>query len=152
LFNTGVVYENAQDKYPTSLTLSQDIYKNSNIESVFLHYYAGYTFDANVYSSEWLSKYRHNNYPVYSDAISYWNILPSYGLVLPALMVYPDSIIKRNEYLYLSQFNTEKSLMEVPEKGQPYISAPSVIYSTSELPLDSMSKIYSNSRSSIFVK
>ena len=138
LFNTGFVYEVTGD-VPTSISLSMERMKKSGDENMTVSLGAAYTYEQNVFSARWLSKSRDKKNPVYSNTLSYWNILPSYGMIFPSRVLRNTTRIGDNSYIYLNHGNIVGGRMG---RG----------YNTTEIspPLWENDKIYTNGDSEIY--
>ena len=142
LFNTGFVWEVTGDA-PTSISLSMERMKRSSDENANVSFSGAYTYEQDVFSARWLSKSIDNKNPVYSDKLSYWYILPSYGMIFPSRVLYNTTRIRDTSYIYLSHLNVVDGLMAIGRGSN---------YNTTEIspPLWGNNKIYSNGGSEIY--
>jgi uncharacterized membrane protein len=151
LFTSGFIYELTGDKFPTSISLSKTNYRRSNIEEVIAQFHSGYTFESDVFSARWLSNFKGKGSNVYSDVLSLWYILPSYGLLYPSKSIYPDTELTDNGYIYLSRLNVANSLMTVPVERDSTNDEHTFNYATSEISRLLQNKIYSNGGSEVYL-
>lgn len=108
LFNSGWVYEVADDN-PRSISLSQNSILNSkNIEDIKTFYVeGGFTSEYSVFGAEWLSKVREEKYSVYSDYLHKSHVLQSYGGLSNINEIIYNSKIPNNSYVYIGYFNLQ---------------------------------------------
>lgn len=152
LFSSGFIYEVAQDKGPTSISLSQAGFERSNIDKVVVSFHSEYVFTSDVVSARWLSNFRTEEGTIYSDDPSKWYILPNYALIFPSEVIYPETEVEGGSYIYLSNLNVVKSLMHVPVKNEPPSSKQAYNYATSYISPLLTAKIYSNGESEVYLK
>lgn len=152
LFGTGFIYEVAQDKGPTSISLSQADFEKSNSDEVIVSFHSEYAFTSDVVSAEWLYNFKTAGARVYSDDPSFWYILPNYASVFPAVVIYPETEVASGSYIYLSNLNVVKSLMNVPLKNAPPGSKLYYNYATFYISPLLTAKIYSNGESEVYLK
>ncbi len=152
LFNSGFIYEVARDKGPTSISLSQANFESSNIDAVVVSFHSEYVFTSDVLSAQWLSNFRTEGAKIYSDDLSKWHILPNYALIFPSEDIYPETEVESGSYIYLSNLNVVKSLMNVPVGNESPGSNQNYNYPTSYIYPLLTAKIYSNGESEVYLK
>lgn len=160
LFQSGLIYEVANDPVPSSIILSKN--KMSHNPSV--------VHESDVFSALWLSRYCYTaNTWVFSDRVSFDFVLNSYGnldrrmisllsnttnkIIPSGTWTYANRSFNANvnsSYIYLSQFN-------VLEKSITWDSRKDVYYDFNEVPILNdttafINRIYSNSLSQIYYR
>ena len=111
LLNSAWVYGIA-DEYPMGLR-SLALYQNSVAQGDDFgrnELYAGYYFDQDVCSVEWLAGYRKPDITIYADSGRRNLILRSYGM-LPGQEIMTNNTLLNNAYLYLGYPNVKYGIM-----------------------------------------
>lgn len=111
LFNSAWIYGIA-DEYPMGLR-SLALYQNSVAQGDDFgrnELYVGYYLDQDVYSVEWLAKYRKPDNTIYADSGRKTLIFQSYGM-LPGQKVMTNTTSLNNAYLYLGYPNVKYGIM-----------------------------------------
>ena len=153
LFNTGTLYELAQDR-PTSNSLSQEWVNSNGNPQEKINFYSGYVPEQNVYSFKWL--FNHNSANTISIFTGYTNIyslwaytsLPYKNVVINPLLTNETQYNKG--YIYLGRLEVVYGL--VGEWETQYLGSVHY-YNTSELSNvlhNKTNKIYSNGASNIY--
>ena len=117
LFQTGLIYEIANDSSPSSFPLS---YYKMQTSSLLIH-------ECDVFSAQWLSTYGNiTQFATYADPIAQTHVLNSYSTINQGLIILlsnstqllrGDGVVivlpknPDNSYIYLSQFNTRNNMI-----------------------------------------
>ena len=111
LFNVGFMWE-ITGAQPTSVSLSFNRMRYSDIQSLMSGFYASYTPSEDVASTRWMSTYVSNSSRVCADLTARNNVFESYGLIPtpgPVLYPTPDGQVSCTNpyrlYTYISYFN-----------------------------------------------
>jgi uncharacterized membrane protein len=160
IFQTGLIYEIADDPVPSSISLSKSKLENS---TDLIH-------ESDVFSASWLCRYGDvENMLTYSDTVSLLYVLTSYStidrsmisvisndttkrLVYPGIFSYAIREVTNMNmaYIYLGKFNVETGEIV-------YNTKTNTQYAISELPIFNstgvfINKIYSNGASEIYTR
>ncbi len=155
-FQTGLVYEIANDSSPSSFSLS---YYKMQDSSLLIH-------ESDVFSAQWLSKYGDiTNMPTFADPIAQSHVLQSYSTINQGLIfllsnstqiIRADGVFPvmptnfNNSYIYLSQFNVRNNMVW-------WYQRMGISYTLNELPILNntgafVSKVYSNGASEVYFR
>ena len=157
-FQTGLVYEIADDPYPSSISLSYNKLRNST----------NLIFEPDVYSARWLSKYgATEKIMTFADTLSILRVLTCYSNIDRSTMrvlsnsttisLYPGRYLDPKQidnpnisYIYLRETN-------VKEKYIRYDTKNDINFNLDELPILNdtelfLNKIYSNGGSEIYYR
>ena len=152
VFNTGFVYEMAQNN-ENSISLSQNsIIEHGNAEEKVV-FYANYSPDQDVLSAEWISKYTSGDSEIYATFTNAGGAYPlqSYGMISQERM-YPltpsTQDMQKLSYVYLQTVNVVDHLgMVVQQQGNEPLQS----FNMEEISplLSKADKIYSNGSSDL---
>lgn len=146
LFQSGFVYEITGDT-PKWAALSK--YRIDPQTDMAL--YSEYMHKQDVFSIEWLSKYKEVNPKIYSDRFSHYHVLISYGMLNAKyqhdwsyLLSNTTRNVESNAYIYQGNLNVVYGIAEGPKPG--------LLWNITEISpfLDNCNKIYSNGGSDIY--
>jgi len=145
VFNIGLVNNIMNDK-PISLALDIDRLKDTNDLELKANLYEKYIPEQDYYSTIWLSNNIRDDAIIYSDSISEWHVLQSYGSIpLERIRtLYNDTIIFNGEYIYTSYFTNRDGIFRV--YGLGYYTLKEINYM-----LFNENLIYSNGKSDVYI-
>jgi uncharacterized membrane protein len=146
LFNTGFIYEVTGD-IPSSVPLSLGRMNTMNNTEVKVWLRSMVVSRQDVSASMWLYETKNSSFRVYSDYVSAYHVLRSYGMVPgdQARLLASNISIYGKAYVYLGQLNVQDGIMTGPQSS----SEPWNTNGTSSL-LQPADKIYSNGLSEIY--
>jgi len=145
IFNVGFVNYITKDK-PISPPLDMNRMKKENEIKVKYLFYGPYIPEQDYFSTIWLSTNINTQIIIYSDYISKWHVLHSYGTKFQKLYdLLNSTILLHGEYIYLNQLNSVEGIIVTHPRYQ--------VYFTSDISslLDKNNKIYSNGDSEIYL-
>jgi uncharacterized membrane protein len=149
LFNVGVVNYAFNDK-PLSFTFDSERKKISDNDEILVGYYAQYKPEWDVFSTIWLSQNADSGANVYSDYVSAWHVLVSYGLMDNSRVdqLRNNTILREGNYIYLSYLNVGKDSMALLAPGMNRIVYNTTIFTPI---FEVNNKIYSNGYSDVYL-
>lgn len=163
LFNSNFVSEIIQETYgndysPNPSISQSRIKQNGSVDEKILYYGCNYP-EQDIYSAEWLGKYRNKNRKIFIDGFHSEHVLISYGMTqgetqnMGTLYIFPHTNIRKlekNSYFYLRKINYIDDIMQVSHWRQRGYKK---WWNTSDI-LPSLetdrNKIYSNGSSIIY--
>ena len=150
LFNIGFMNYAFNDK-PISYFFDSDRMALSDDSELVASYFTQLNHIWDVYSASWLKNMGNPEINIYSDYVSAWDVLISYGLMdnVRVDQIRNNTILYEGNYIFMSYMNLDKNITASFMASKPNSRA---LYNTSYLypVLDVNNKIYSNGYSNIY--